>query len=74
MFKKVCLIICLSLSFVSVAEARGNKPCSGNVSVAEARGNKPCSGKKGGIKHCTSDGKFMCQNGTVSASKRKCSR
>ncbi len=59
MFKKVCLIICLSLSFVSVAEARGNKPCSG---------------KKGGIKHCTSDGKFMCQNGTVSASKRKCSR
>ena len=59
MFKKVCLIICLSLSFVSVAEARGNKPCSG---------------KKGGIKHCTSDGKFMCQNGTVSASKRKCSK
>lgn len=59
MFKKVCLIICLSLSFISVAEARGNKPCSG---------------KKGGIKHCTSDGKFMCQNGTVSASKRKCSR
>ena len=50
MFKKVCLIICLSLSFVSVAEARGNKPCSG---------------KKGGIKHCTSDGKFMCNDGSV---------
>ena len=58
MFKKVCLIICLSLSFVSVAEARGNKPCSG---------------KKGGIKHCTADGKFMCQNGTISGSKKKCS-
>jgi hypothetical protein len=59
MFKKVCLIICLSLSFVSVAEARGNKPCSS---------------KKGGIKHCTSDGKFMCNDGSVSASKRKCTR
>lgn len=57
MFKKVCLIICLSLSFVSVAEARGNKPCSG---------------KKGGIKHCTSDGKFMCNDGSVSASKKVC--
>ncbi|MEG8266481.1 hypothetical protein MKR65_05570 [Acinetobacter baumannii] len=59
MFKKACLIICLSLSFISVADARGNKPCSG---------------KKGGIKHCTSDGKFMCNNGTISASKKKCSR
>ena len=59
MFKKVCLIICLSLSFINVADARGNKPCSG---------------KKGGIKHCTSDGKFMCNNGTISASKKKCTR
>lgn len=34
--------------------------------------NTPCSGKKGGVKHCTADGKFMCNNGTVSASKKKC--
>lgn len=34
--------------------------------------NTPCSGKKGGVKQCTADGKFMCNNGTVSASKKKC--
>ena len=39
-----------------------------------AKGNKPCSGKKGGVKHCTSDKKFMCNDGSVSASKRKCTR
>lgn len=38
---------------------------------AQAR-NYPCSGKKGGVKHCTADGKFMCNNGTVSASKKVC--
>ena len=36
--------------------------------------NTPCSGKKGGVKHCTVDGKFMCNNGTVSASKKKCTK
>lgn len=41
--------------------------------TVEAR-NQPCSGKKGGIKACTKDGKFLCRNGTISASKRKCSR
>lgn len=40
--------------------------------IAEAR-NTPCSGKKGGVKSWTSDGKFLCQNGTVSASKKRCS-
>lgn len=39
----------------------------------EAR-NQPCSGKKGGIKACTKDGKFLCRNGTISASKQKCFR
>lgn len=34
--------------------------------------NYPCSGKKGGVAYCTSDGKFMCKNGTVSRSKRVC--
>ena len=34
--------------------------------------NTPCSGKKGGVKACTSDGKFMCNNGTISQSKKTC--
>jgi hypothetical protein len=36
--------------------------------------NTPCSKKKGGIVGCTSDGKYICRNGTVSQSKRHCSR
>lgn len=59
MFKNIFLIVCLSLSFVSVAEARGNQPCSKS---------------KGGVKACTAEGKFLCNDGSVSASKRKCTR
>lgn len=33
--------------------------------------NQPCSGKKGGISHCAS-GKFVCNDGSISASKRTC--
>lgn len=33
--------------------------------------NKPCSGKKGGVSHC--DGAtFVCNDGSISASKRDC--
>jgi len=39
---------------------------------AEAR-NTPCSQGKGGIKACQ-NGKFLCQDGSISASKKKCSR
>ena len=39
---------------------------------AFAKGNKPCSGKKGGVKHCTSDQKFMRKDGSISGSKKKC--
>ena len=43
------------------------------MSFAHAeRGRQPCSGSKGGVKHCTSDGKFMCKDGSVSQSKRIC--
>lgn len=38
-----------------------------------ARGRKPCSGSKGGIAHCTSDGRFVCNDGSLSQSKRFCS-
>lgn len=41
------------------------------LSTAQAR-NTPCSGSKGGIKACTSDGKFMCNDGTLSKSKKIC--
>lgn len=37
------------------------------------RGRQPCSGSKGGIKACTTDGKFMCNDGTISKSQRICS-
>ncbi len=30
-------------------------------------------GKKGGVSHCTSDGKFVCNDGTISKSKKHAS-
>lgn len=42
------------------------------ISTSVLAQNQPCSGKKGGVKHCTADGKHMCSNGTVSASKKRC--
>ena len=44
-----------------------------SLAVAEARGRQPCSGKKGGIASCRG-GKFICNDGTTSASKRICQR
>lgn len=41
--------------------------------VAFAKGKEPCSGKKGGIKTC-SGGKFVCNDGSISASKKVCGR
>lgn len=38
-----------------------------------ARGRKPCSGSKGGIAHCTANGGFICNDGSLSQSKRFCS-
>jgi hypothetical protein len=38
---------------------------------ADAR-NTPCSGKKGGVSHCRG-GKFVCNDGSTSASKKTCS-
>ncbi|MFV7531291.1 hypothetical protein [Enterobacter mori] len=43
------------------------------VQAEAARGRKPCSGSKGGISHCTSDGRFVCNDGSLSQSKRFCS-
>lgn len=48
--------------------------CAFCHSQAEAaRGRQPCSGSKGGIAHCTSDGRFACNDGSLSQSKRLCS-
>ncbi|MGS5360331.1 YdcA family protein [Acinetobacter baumannii] len=57
--KQVILSLLLVLSSLSVAEA--------------GRGRQPCSGKKGGVSHCD-DSKFVCNDGSISASKKICSR
>ncbi|QIP55413.1 hypothetical protein [Hafnia alvei] len=59
MFNKIVAFILMSylLSLSSTSYAR----------------NYPCSGKKGGVAHCSSDGKFICNDGTVSKSKKICS-
>lgn len=56
------LITVLMMSAVMVASAD-----------ADARGRQPCSGKKGGVSHCTKDGKFVCRDGSISKSKKICS-
>lgn len=45
--------------------------CATMIETAHAT-NTPCSGKKGGINHC-SGGKFICNDGSTSASKKTCS-
>lgn len=39
--------------------------------TASARGREPCSGSKGGVSHCKG-GKFICNDGSASQSKRIC--
>ncbi|WP_424586280.1 hypothetical protein [Acinetobacter baumannii] len=56
--KQVILSLLLVLSSLSVAEA--------------GRGRQPCSGKKGGVSHCDGS-KFVCNDGSISASKKICS-
>ncbi|AWI51386.1 hypothetical protein DDU33_07760 [Actinobacillus porcitonsillarum] len=60
--KKFISSILLATSLIIVADS----------AMAE-RGRQPCSGKKGGISHC-SGGKFVCNDGSISASKKKCNR
>ena len=42
------------------------------LALPAAAANKPCSGKKGGISHCQG-GKFVCNDGSISGSKKICS-
>ncbi|MGE8188021.1 hypothetical protein [Pseudomonas sp. NPDC086278] len=42
--------------------------CSGSLWA----GNTPCSGKKGGIDRCDGD-LFLCNDGSISGSKKSCS-
>lgn len=39
--------------------------------TAQAKGREPCSGSKGGVSHCE-NGQFVCNDGSVSQSKRVC--
>lgn len=57
--KQITLIILLTLSSVSITEA--------------GRGRQPCSGSKGGISHCDGS-KFVCKDGSISGSKKICTR
>lgn len=41
------------------------------ASPAVMAGNTPCSGSKGGISHCE-NGKFVCNDGSISRSKKIC--
>lgn len=41
-----------------------------SMNVYAGRGRKPCSGAKGGVSHCTKDGKFVCNDGSISRSKK----
>lgn len=41
------------------------------ISTATHPANYPCSGKKGGVSHCES-GRFICNDGSVSQSKKTC--
>lgn len=43
------------------------------VAASANAGRKPCSGSKGGIAHCTKDGRFECNDGSISKSKKTCS-
>lgn len=38
---------------------------------ADARGREPCSGSKGGVAHCSGT-RFVCNDGSLSASKKLC--
>ncbi|SEM19515.1 hypothetical protein SAMN05428989_3331 [Pseudoxanthomonas sp. GM95] len=40
--------------------------------ASAAFANTPCSGSKGGVNHCA-NGRFVCNDGSISASKRICS-
>ncbi|WPA29259.1 hypothetical protein R1Q26_05945 [Klebsiella quasipneumoniae] len=57
--RKLILLLVSGILFTAQADA--------------ARGRQPCSGSKGGIAHCTSDGRFVCNDGSLSQSKRFCS-
>lgn len=54
--KSLVLSVLLAFAFSSTAIAK----------------NTPCSGKMGGVAYCTADGKFMCNNGKKSRSKKPC--
>ena len=47
--------------------------CMGTlVSFYADAGRKPCSGSKGEISHCTAGGTLVCNDGSISASKKTC--
>ncbi|WP_462373338.1 YdcA family protein, partial [Turicimonas muris] len=41
------------------------------ASQIQAKGREPCSGSKGGVQRCV-NGKFLCNDGSISRSKKIC--
>ncbi|TWV82044.1 hypothetical protein [Moraxella sp. VT-16-12] len=76
----ITILASLALITTTPAIAKGGKggsksskaSSSASVSGGGGKGNRPCSGSKGGIKACTTDGRFMCNDGTISKSKKVC--
>jgi len=54
--------------FMALVMALGTLQVSQSVAA-----NTPCSKKKGGVSHC-SGGKFVCNDGSTSASKKVCKK
>lgn len=56
---KILLVFIVSMGISTIAEA--------------GKGRQPCSGKKGGVSHCQG-AKFVCNDGSISGSKKICKR
>lgn len=80
---QIIISVLASLTLITATPAIAKGAKSGKVISSKSHtsstaggagkgGKQPCSGNKGGIKACTTDGKFMCNDGTISQSKKVC--
>jgi hypothetical protein len=60
-----------AVSVSALAAAPDTAPAPATSTPKKAPLRTPCSGKKGGVDHCE-NGKFICKDGTTSASKKVC--
>jgi hypothetical protein len=66
------LILCAAVLAVSTSAHAATPDATPAPAVSKAAPLRtPCSGKKGGVDRCE-NGKFICKDGTTSASKKVC--